>query len=151
MVVGLAAALAANGQQDSTNQFYGRGYGNSPMAGQNGDSRVSEEEPISIKGKLTLEDGKLPYIENNGVQYILMVPGNDYSGLDIKDGMTISVEGIEMPGYGRAIQWSDSEKALMVTSAVINGEEITIDHPLDGSGFRSGMAGNFGGRRGRRS
>lgn len=158
LVAGTAAALSASGKQDEDAQFYGRG------PGMMGGSRFSEEEyaewreqreaeraeyletleTISITGTLTLVNGELPVVENDGTAYTIMAPWHGLGDLQLENGMTVSVEGYKMPA--RALQWDDSEVVLMATKAVVNGEEIVIEHPMDGEGFRGGFGGPMGGR-----
>ncbi len=155
MIVSSALILSAEGKQDDTDgQFYGRGHG--MMDGYRSDGADKEEwleqreaarneyleglETISLTGALTLVNGEMPTIESEATKYYIMAPWFAASDLELTNGMVVTVEGYEMPR--RPMQWDDSEKSIMVTKAVINGEEFEIDH--DAAGY--GMMGGYGGR-----
>lgn len=155
MIVSTAMILSAEGQQDDADElFYGRGYrggmmGNYPAADFDReeffeqqqaarDEYLEDLEILAISGKLSLVNGELPTIESDGVQYYVMAPWVQIEDLNLEDGMDISVEGYEMPGP--PMQWDNTEKSIMVTKAVINGEEIDVDHTYG----EYGMMGSFG-------
>ncbi|MBB6481668.1 hypothetical protein [Spirochaeta isovalerica] len=165
MIAGSVMFLSAEGKQDNDDvQYYGRG------PGMMGGYRYSDEDAakwiedrdaarqeyfdsldtVSVTGALSLVNGELPYIESEGTKYTVMAPWAYLDDLELTDGMNVSLEGYLMPGP--PLQWDDAEQTLMVTKAVINGEEIEIDHPMDGSAYggpmagRGGFGGNMGGR-----
>lgn len=149
MIIGSAMILSAEGKQDDADvQSFGRGQGQTQgMMGGNrfNDAAAREEyleglETISLTGALILVNGEMPVIESEGTRFNVMAPWQAVADLELKDGMEVTVEGYEMPGP--PLQWDDSEKSIMVTKAVINGEEFEIDHDADG--YR--MMGGFGGR-----
>lgn len=156
MLAGTALLLSAEGKQDQDVQFYGRG------SGMMGGYRMSEEgiaartdyleslETVSITGPLSLVNGELPSIEQNGSVYTIMAPWYDLADLNLKDGMTVTVEGYKMPA--RPLVWDDSEIVVMATKAVIDGKEIAVEHPMDGAGYMGGFGGRggFNGPRGGR-
>ena len=168
MIVSSAMIISAEGKQDDDVQFYGRGQGGGMMGGNSRDVRsydstdredmfeqreaereeyLADLEVISVSGPLTLVNGELPYIESEGLKVYIMAPWYDLGNLELENGMEVSVEGYEMPG--RPLQWDDSEKSIMVTKAVINGEEIIVEHPMDGNGMMGGRNGAGGpGRKG---
>jgi len=173
MIVSSAMILSAEGKQDDVDeQFYGRGQGQGMMGG----GRFSDEdradfqeqrdaareeyleglETISLTGALNLVNGEMPTIESEGTVYHVMAPWQAVADLELENGMTVTVEGYEMPGP--PMQWDDSEKSIMVTKAVINGEEFEIDHDAVGYGMMGGRGGpgrkggaQGGGMMGRRS
>jgi len=166
MIVSSAMLLTAEGKQDDDVQFYGRG------PGMMGGYRFSDEETdrwfeerqaareeylesletITVSGSLSLINGELPYIESEGTKYTIRAPWAYLNEIDLTNGMNVTVEGYLMPGP--PLQWDDSEKSLMAVKAVINGEEIEIDHLMNGyaqcgigpMGGRGGFNGPRGGR-----
>jgi hypothetical protein len=163
MIVSSAMILSAEGKQDDDEQYYGRGPGQGMMGGNRYNDAEREEwfeqrdaereeyfadlELISVSGALTLVNGELPYIDSEGTKVIIMAPWYDLGDLELENGMDVTVEGYEMPG--RPLQWDDSEKSIMVTKAIINGEEIVVEHPMDGNGMMGGYGGHGGhGRKG---
>lgn len=163
----MAAALSANGQQDEASDFFGRGRANGSGRGFNYDaaeaeqfqadrqaerqaeidSWIEDQEPVTVEGTLHLVNGELPYVEQNGEKFVISAPWADLEDISLTDGMTVTVEGFEAPGAG--YRWDDSEKVLMLTKATVNGEEITIEHSADGSGYRGGAEQAYGNRGGR--
>ena len=156
MIVSSAMILSAEGKQDDQAPVYGRGSG---MMGGNRFSDTDQEqwleqreaaraefledlEVVALSGSLVLVNGELPFIESEGTKYTLMAPWYEVSELELENAMEVTVEGYEMPR--KFLQWDDSEKSIMVTKAIINGEEIVIEHPMDGER----MMGGFGGHRG---
>jgi hypothetical protein len=163
MIVSSAMILSAEGKQDEDTQLYGRGQGPGMMGGNSRDARsydstdqeewfeqreaardefLADLDVITVSGALTLVNGELPFIESDSTKVYIMAPWYDLGELKLENGMEVSVEGYEMPR--RPLQWDDSEKSIMVTKAVINGEEIVVEHPMDGNR----MMGGFGGRGG---
>lgn len=129
----LSVSIYANGQNDD--RYY-------PMPGGPGYGwNYDEQESLNLTGKLELKNGYPPYLLSGNVKYILMVPYHLLYELDIQDGEEISVTGYDTAGH--MWQWDDSEKALFVTSATIEGEEYNL------SGFGGYMRGGRGGRAGR--
>lgn len=155
MIVSSAMILSATGKQDDE-QFYGRGPGAGMMRNSDGlspeefqeqreaarDEYLEGLETATVTGALNLVNGELPFIESDGTTFHIMAPWRNVEELELENGMEVSVEGYLMPGP--PLQWDDSEKSIMITKAVINGEEIIIEHPMDGFG----MMGGFGGRGG---
>lgn len=90
------------------------------------DEYLESLELVTVSGELSLVNGELPYIDMDGVKYSFMAPWQQVQDLELVNGMDVSVEGYEMPS--RPLMWDGSEKSIMVTKAVINGEEIVIDH-----------------------
>jgi len=162
MIVSSAMILSAEGKQDDE-QFLGRGPRQGMMGGNRNSDADREErfeqreaareeyladlEVITVSGSLTLVNGELPYIESEGSKITIMAPWYDLGNLELENGMDVTVEGYQMPD--RPLQWDDSEKSMMVTKAVINGEEIVVEHPMDGNGMMGGRGGAGGpGRKG---
>ena len=165
MLVSTAMVMSAEGKQDDVEDLnYGRRPQGGMMRNYEGNNFSPEEfqeqrqeamteyieglEVVSVSGSLSLINGEMPFIENNGTKTYLMAPWQNVKDLGLENGMAISVEGYEMPG--RPMQWDDSEKSVMVTKAIINGEEIEIDHFSDQNGMMGGFDGfgGFGGRGG---
>lgn len=166
MITSSVMILSAAGKQDDTDeQYYGRGaQGGGMMRYNDRDGADREEffeerqarmeeyledlEVVTVNGALTLVNGELPYIESNGVKYSFMAPWVQIQDLELENGMKVSVEGYEMPG--RPLQWDGAEKSIMVTKAVINGEEIVIEHEpgMYGRGGFKGSGRHGGARQG---
>lgn len=160
MIVSSAMILSAEGKQDEDVQNYGRGpgmMGGYRYSDEQADKRfegreaaideyLKSQETVSLSGTLSLVNGELPYIEKDGTKYSIMAPWSYLDDLNLTNGMAVSVEGYVMPGP--PLQWDDSEKNLMVTKAVIDGKEIVIDHPMDGSAYGGPMGGKPGHGRG---
>lgn len=161
MIVSSAVILTAGGKQDNDDgRFYGRGQGRGMTGGnrindadrdewfeqrqEDREKYLADLEVISVTGALTLVNGELPFIESEGSKVYIMAPWYELGDLELENGMEVTVEGYEMPA--RPLQWDDSEKSLMVTKAVINGEEIVVEHHMDGNAMRGGRGGS--GRRG---
>ncbi len=162
MLVSSAMILSAEGQQDEDTQTYGRGQG-MMRDDRSGGGRFSETdqdewfeqreaereeyletlEVISVTGSLNLVNGELPYVESDGSRVSFMAPWRDLGDLELENGMEVTVEGYQMPM--RNLQWDDSQITVMVTKAVINGEEIVVEHLMDGKGSRMGGFGGHGG------
>ncbi len=134
LLIGSVSLLTAGGQKDGDEQFRGRGNRGGIMQ-----DLIENEDPVTVSGTLTLINGEMPSIESNGVKYYVMAPIQYVEDLNLENGMEITVEGFEMP-YPR-MQWDGSEKSIMVIKAVIDGKEIEIEHPADGSGCMRGPAG----------
>lgn len=159
MLAGSVLLLSASGKKDDDNQFYGRGPGMMGGYGYSAEdsAKLQEQreadrqayldtlETVSVTGSLSLVDGQLPVIEQNGSQYVIMAPWNDLAELNLKDGMTITVEGYKMPG--RPLQWDDKDIYVMATKAVIDGKDYEVDHDMNGYGMMGpGMMGGPAGR-----
>jgi len=156
MIVSSVLLLTAEGKQDDDVQFYGRGPG--MMGGyrfsddEDDSTYLDSLEMITVSGSLSLINGELPFIESEGTKYTIRAPWAYMDELELANGMAVTVEGYLMPGP--SLQWDDSEKNLMAIKAVVNGEEIEIDHPMNGyarcgtgpMGRRSGFNGSRGGR-----
>jgi len=154
VVFAAAAALSANGKQDEEIQTFGRGNGMGRGFNYDADTVeefraarqaerqaeieawMNEQETVTVTGTLHLAEEEFPYIEQDGVKIALSAPAQNLEEINVTDGMTLTVEGFEAPGP--SLRWVEVDKVLMVTKAMVNGEEIIIEHNADGSGFRGG-------------
>lgn len=143
MAIGMVAALTANGQQDEESRSTGRGYAvERGIEGQEREGaqfqgrgqRDANQEVITVEGILSLADGVHPYIEQDGITYAVAIGHYNIDDLNLTDGMTVSVEGFEVSQRGYYMD--DTEKALMVTSAVIDGEEIEFTQNTGARGMK---------------
>ncbi len=147
-----ATLLSASGNNNKDDQDYGRGYHHGSMMGSSESDRadhreymeefLEDAERISISGTLNLVNGEMATIESGGVIYTIMAPWDQLEDLNLTDGKTISLEGVEMAS--RRWMWDGSEKSIMVTKFTIDGVETEITH--DGSSFPG--KGHGSGRRG---
>ena len=101
-----------------------------------------EFETVSVTGTLELNaDDRPELVANDGV-YELMYPYYLSDGIEVKDGDTITVEGILMPGP--RFEEGD-ENHLRVTKAIINGKEYDLNDAANG-GRRAPMSRGMRGR-----
>ncbi len=126
----LATPTFARGTKDDT----------TPPAGPSARGWGSQTK-TEVTGKLSFDDWH-PTLKTDKEEYALMVPGRYRNDIDVKEGDTIKVEGylVENAPWCR----DANEKGLLVTKAVVNGKEYTIDQ----RGFGPGAMGP-GGRGGR--
>lgn len=110
--------------------------------GKNEDQNKSEEytqEVIQVEGPLAFGEEGEPYVEQDGVKYLIRIPFAGSGVPDVKEGDMISVEGYVMP-MNRF--WNrDTYRHLMVIRAEINGEEFEIS---EFGGRFGGMPGPMG-------
>ncbi len=106
---------------------------------------LDDAEEISVTGKLELVNGELPTIESKGTTYILMAHWEDLEELELEQGKSITVTGLDIP---RRLQWDDSEKFIHVTEITINGKTTEIENDENEYGPMMGGQGMPGGTRG---
>ena len=124
---------------------------------ENGQADPYERELIRVEGALGFGEYGEPYIEQDGVKYLLRIPVAQTDVPDVEEGDVITVEGyaMEMNRF-----WNkNTYRNLRVTKAIIGGEEYEIDDfrgrfggPDECMGFRgrggkSGRNMPHGGRR----
>ncbi len=81
-------------------------------------------EVIQVEGPLAFGEYGEPYVEQDGVKYLLRIPYTGSEVPDVKEGDVISVEGYVMPMNKF---WNrDNYQHLMVSKAEVNGEEFEI-------------------------
>ena len=164
-------ALFASGNKEDNSVEPGTGYMGRGYASQNNEGQMprgrwnddnnqsnwrsgamfnSEEESITLTGKLDLTDVNDPKLTVGENTYELMVPYRLDYDMDIKDGDEITINGFEVPGYGR--NSNPDLTNLMVTAATFNGKEYdldTADMGYRGNGMDYDERQGRGGRRGR--
>jgi len=113
-----------------------------PGKGMNGDrpenkmeDLLENAEVITITGKLKLVNGEMAKIVSDGVTYTIMAPWDQLVKLELKDGMTVTLEGAEIQ---QPMQWDEKERSLMITKITINGETTEIDHSAKPEGMPPG-------------
>ncbi len=104
----------------------------------------SDAESMTLTGKLDLTDVNDPKLTVGENTYELMVPYRLDYDMDIKDGDEITINGFEVPGYGR--DTNPDLTNLMVTGATFNGKEYSLD--ADDMGYR-GRGMDYDDQRGR--
>jgi hypothetical protein len=135
---GLVGAFA-EGQIEDPSTEYGRGWR---------DERPALEE-VTLTGKVYFQGLDFPVLKTAEGEYDLMVPRYYTYDVEIEEGQTITVEGFLGPDeapMGRFSRSEDGEPHVMVTKAIIGGEEFEID-----TRYGSMMSGDFeprGGGRG---
>ncbi|OQY32162.1 MAG: hypothetical protein B6241_12060 [Spirochaetaceae bacterium 4572_59] len=165
MVVAAAGSIFASGNKEDDAQdldAYGRGSrGGYDRQGRfDRDERgfrgpescwIDEEgnpvtpETVDVEGTLVLEEGTMPYLEQNGEKVFLMVPRFALNEIELDGGEFVKLTGFELPEDARS-PWGNSESSslfLHVVSAEIDGEVLTLEM---GYGPRGGR-----GSKGRRS
>jgi len=95
---------------------------------------------VTVSGTLQLVNGELAKLVSGKVTYTIMAPIDQLIELEIKDGMKVTLEGVERI---TPMVWDGSEKIFIVTKITINGKTTEIDH--NGRGFGM-MGGGFMGR-----
>ncbi|MGL1891224.1 MAG: hypothetical protein OCD02_06320 [Spirochaetaceae bacterium] len=103
---------------------------------------LENSEIVTVTGPITLINDEFPTIDSDGVVFTIVGPVEQLLELEVKDGMTVTIEGVET--NQRRLQWDGKEKTLMLTKAIIDGKEIEIDL----TDMNYGYMGNMGGRRG---
>ena len=114
------AGLFAEGQVENDDQAYGRGRWN--------DSRVELEE-VDMTGEVFFEDRDFPMLKTADGEYTLMVPRFYTDDIEIKEGQTITIKGfigLEDGPRGRFAESDETGDHVMVTSAVIDGNEYDL-------------------------
>jgi len=102
-----------------------------------------DREQVELEGTLILDSNFFPSLNVKGEKWVLMVHGIDTDEIKLEDGMTLKVNGFEMPARRQGKFLNEEEKAIHVTSAVIDGTEYTFEEP----GHRDrGMMGRDGKR-----
>ena len=100
---------------------------------------LEDQTITTIDGTLKLVNDEPAVLVSGKTSYTIMAPYNQLIDLNVKDGMKVTVEGVE---WNAPMNWDGSEKTLILTKITINGKTTTIDH---GEGY--GMMGfGFGGR-----
>jgi len=164
-------ALFASGNKEDNSVEPGTGYMGRGYASQNNEGQMtggrwnqdndqsnrghgamfnSDEENVTLTGILDLTDVNDPKLTVGDNKYELMVPYRLDYDMDIKDGDEITINGFEVPGYGR--NSNPDLTNLMVTTATFNGKEYnldTADMGYRGMGMDSDEQQGRGGRRGR--
>jgi len=104
---------------------------------------LEDQTITTISGTLELENGEMPKIISGKTTYTIMAPYDQLIELGVKDGVRVTLEGVEKTA--RMI-WDESEKNFIVTKVTIAGKTTEIDHSE-----RGGMKGFGGGMRGGRN
>lgn len=119
VVVGSVMAVSAEGRQTKENN-------NKAMTerGTKMEKLLKDAEILTITGKLELINGEDAKIESKGITYTIRAPWTELADLELKDGQTITLKGIEKQPR---MQWDDSEKDFILTVVIIEDKEITID------------------------
>jgi hypothetical protein len=117
---GMVGAFAEGQSEDPSSQF---GPGRRS-------SELHAREEVTLTGQVYFEDLDFPVLKTAEKEYGLMVPRFYTYDIDIEEGQTITVEGLlgpeDMPG-GRFTDTDSIESHVMVTKAIIGGEEFEID------------------------
>lgn len=91
-------------------------------------------ELVTVTGTLVLEESGYPALKSGDELWGLMYPYYLAQDLEVEDGEEITVEGYTMPAAGR--RFVTDNRYLMVTKAVIRGEEYEVPHgPMGGRGM----------------
>lgn len=136
LVLAIAGSSFAQG-------FMGRGMGAAGVEWKQGTSVLSEYKKST--GTLVIGQKLETTFKADGVEYTLVLPRNAASLLDVKNGDTITFEGVVT-----TVKSADSKinPVFHPLKAVLNGKEITLDDG-PGSGMMNGRGAMNGGRSGR--
>ncbi len=139
-------ALFASGNKEDNSAEPGTGYMGRGYAAQNTNGQMprgrwnedndqsnwgpgamfnSDEESVTLTGILDLTDVNDPKLTVGENTYELMIPYRLDYDMDVKDGDEITINGFEVPGYGR--DSNPNLTNLMVTAATFNGKEYNLD------------------------
>ncbi len=94
-----------------------------------------------VTGQLAF-DAWHPTLKTATEEYVLMVPGRYRYDVDVKEGDTITARGYVVDNAPWCAADNQKQKGLIVTSAVVNGKEYTVDD----RGWGPGLMGRRGGR-----
>ncbi len=146
LVVGSAAMLSAfsrgNGRDDRFDRDDRRGMMYEERGGRM-EELLDDEPRVTVTGKLKLVNGELPVLTSGTTSYTLMAPYNQLIDLGVKDGQTVTLEGVE---FNAPMMWDGKEKSFVVEKITIAGKTTEIDHDDFGGmmGFGMGGRGNGG-------
>jgi hypothetical protein len=134
LITGVAAAGAfASGSKEEQPEFVPEG------------APELSEETVSVTGQLYFDNRIHPELESGGKEYELLVPRFYAYELDLEDGQTITVEGYVVEGMPCWEEADEEEVHLLVTRAIIDGEEYELDRRW-GMGPRMGPRWGMGPR-----
>jgi hypothetical protein len=109
-----------------------------------GDAPELSEEAITVTGQVYFENRMHPELKSGSKEYELLVPRFYAYELDVEEGQTITVEGYTAEGMPCYEGEEEDELHILVTKAIIDGQEYQLD-----AGPRWGMMGpGMGPRRG---
>ncbi len=143
-----AAAVFANGAQESQSSQQptqpGPGFGRNQAP-----PPPAEAETVTLTGTVKVSVFP-PVLVADGVEYKIMVPPWAAADISIKDGQEITLEGfLNDDCFGRYSAETDEDNILMVTKAIIDGQEYEIDMPGPGGFDHHGRGGMRPGSYGR--
>ncbi len=133
-----AATKGRNNDSDSRNSRDDRRGEMSEDRGERMEEFLEDATITTISGKLELVNGEMAKLVSGKTTYTIMAPINQLIELEIKDGMKVTLEGVERVA---PMVWDESEKTFIVTKITIAGKTTEIDHDdRDGMmGFGGGM------------
>ena len=131
-----AGTIFAEGSQEKETQRPGPGFGPGQV----------QEAPETVNLTGTIQVSVFPpVLTAEGVEYKVMVPPWAAADISLKDGQEITLEGfVDDDCYGRFGNIAEGDHVLMVTKAIIEGEEYELDMPgrHDFDDRRGGMMSN---------
>lgn len=141
LIAGVAATGAfASGDKEEESEAARPEWRHGPW----GEAPELSEETITVTGQLYFENRMHPELESGSTEYELLVPRFYVGELDLEEGQTITVEGYTVEGMPCCDEEEEGEVHLLVTKAIIDGEE----YELDARDFRDGPRWSMGpGRR----
>lgn len=100
--------------------------------------RESETEEVSLTGMLNLQEGRLPLLQADGMEYVLMIPPALAAELDVEDGERITVEGVSVERQSQDLLGSTTYVAVRVVQ--IGSDRFVAVGPVPGGYGRTPMA-----------
>lgn len=111
---------------------------------------TEDTDTTQVTGTLTVENRIFPELKSGGNTWKLIYPRPFNFELDVTDGQRITVEGYETEDpHPKMVTGNENDVFLLVTKAVIDGEEYSLDDfdaPRSAMLGRTGRGGSFKGR-----
>jgi hypothetical protein len=144
LIAGVAAAgVFASGNKEDESEAARPDWRRMPR----GEAPEFSEETITVTGELYFENRMHPELKSGSEEYELLVPQHYAYDLDLKEGQTVTVEGYTVEGMPCCEYEEEEEVHIMVTKAIIDGEEYDLEAGGFGGGhmgFRKGMGHGMG-------
>ena len=132
-----------NNNSDNRNDRDDRRGEMSENRGERMEDFLEDATITTISGTLNLENGEMATLVSGKITYTIMAPYTQLIELGVKDGMKVTLEGVERVA---PMMWDESEMTFIVTKITIAGKTTEIDHTDRDGMMRGGMMGNKGSR-----
>lgn len=136
LVLVSSAALFAETRGHGNNNGRNNSNNEESKRGNRMEEFLEDATIVTVSGKLKLVNGEMAQLVSGKTTYTIMAPYEQLLELEVKDGMSVTLEGAE---WNTPMVWDGTEKMLMATKITISGKTTELDHD-----DKSGMMG-FGG------